>query len=210
MARQRSKLSRRSIRLAEGLLLPGLLVSAAHAAGSVPQAAAMAPVLIADAGDVRLAGPRGSDVYLDLTLNGMPRGLVQLGLRDGELWASAAALRQLGFVLRYSVPIFVQPAGALPSAPQLAWGLRRDGDKAVLEVANSGASHAQLADISFTDSAGVRTAVHPGLLGYVLPGAQMRWALKVPATAFGGGGTWETMTNGTTAQQVIPTVDSPR
>ena len=99
MARQRSKLSRRSIRLAEGLLLPGLLVSAAHAAGTVTLAAAMAPVLIADAGDTRLAGPRGSDVYLDLTLNGMPRGLVQFGLRDGELWASASALRQLGFVL---------------------------------------------------------------------------------------------------------------
>ena len=59
----------------------------------------MAPVLIADAGDTRLAGPRGSDVYLDLTVNGTPRGLVQFGLRDGELWASAAALRQLGFVL---------------------------------------------------------------------------------------------------------------
>ncbi len=29
----------------------------------------------------------------------MPRGLVQFGLRDGELWASASALRQLGFVL---------------------------------------------------------------------------------------------------------------
>ena len=99
MARQRSKLSRRSIRLAEGLLLPGLLVSAAHAAGTVPLAAAMPPVLIADAGDTRLAGPRGSDLYLDLTLNGMPRGLVQFGLRDGELWASASALRQLGFVL---------------------------------------------------------------------------------------------------------------
>ena len=127
-----------------------------------------------------------------------------------ELPVDTQGKKGLQFVLRYSVPIFVQPAGALPSAPQLAWGLRRDGDKAVLEVANSGASHAQLADISFTDSAGVRTAVHPGLLGYVLPGAQMRWALKVPAAAFGAGGTWETMTNGTTAQQIIPTVDSPR
>ena len=127
-----------------------------------------------------------------------------------ELPVDTQGKKGLQFVLRYSVPIFVQPAGAPPSAPQLTWGLRRDGDKAVLEVANSGASHAQLADISFTDSAGVRTAVHPGLLGYVLPGAQMRWALKVPAAAFGAGGTWETMTNGTTAQQIIPTVDSPR
>ena len=49
--------------------------------------------------DPRLAGPRGSDLILELTLNGNTRGLVQFGLRDGELWASAATLRQLGFVL---------------------------------------------------------------------------------------------------------------
>ena len=47
----------------------------------------------------RLAGPRGSELILDLTLNGNPKGLVQFGLRDGELWADAATLKQLGFVL---------------------------------------------------------------------------------------------------------------
>lgn len=98
MATMRSKTSRRSIVLAEGLLLHGLLVSAAHAAGTGPLPVA-APLLIADVADSRLAGPRGSDLYLDLSLNGMPRGLVQFGLRDGELWASAGTLRQLGFVL---------------------------------------------------------------------------------------------------------------
>lgn len=60
---------------------------------------APAPHLIADAGDTHLAGLRGSDLYLDLSLNGTSRGLVQLGLRDGDLWASAAVLRELGFVL---------------------------------------------------------------------------------------------------------------
>ena len=98
MATLRSRTSRRSIALAEGLLLHGLLMSAAHAVGTAPPPAA-ATLLIADAGDARLAGPRGTDLYLDLSLNGMPRGLVQFGLRDGELWASAAALRLLGFVL---------------------------------------------------------------------------------------------------------------
>jgi outer membrane usher protein len=105
MALPRRKTSRRSIALAKGLLLHGLLVSAVHAAGTAgvdaPLAApaAAAPLLIADAGEARLAGPRGTDLYLDLSLNGTPRGLVQFGQRDGELWASAAALRQLGFVL---------------------------------------------------------------------------------------------------------------
>lgn len=49
--------------------------------------------------DAQVAGARGSDLVLELTLNGNTRGLVHFGLRDGELWASAATLRQLGFVL---------------------------------------------------------------------------------------------------------------
>ncbi|HSV60156.1 MAG TPA: fimbria/pilus outer membrane usher protein [Variovorax sp.] len=50
--------------------------------------------------DVRqLAGPRGTELILDLTLNGNPKGLVPFGLRDGELWASATTLRELGFTL---------------------------------------------------------------------------------------------------------------
>jgi outer membrane usher protein len=99
MATLRRKTSRRSIALAEGLLLHGLLMSAAHAAGARPPPVATAALLIADAGDSQLARHGGIDLYLDLSLNGMPRGLVPFGLRDGELWASAAALRQLGFVL---------------------------------------------------------------------------------------------------------------
>lgn len=99
MAILRRKTFRRSIVLAEGLLLHGLLMFAAHAAGTAQPPVATLPLLIADAGDSQLAGPRGTDLYLDLSLNGMPRGLVPFGLRDGELWASASALRQLGFVL---------------------------------------------------------------------------------------------------------------
>jgi len=127
-----------------------------------------------------------------------------------ELPVDTQGKKGLQFVLRYSVPIFVQPASAPFSAPQLSWVLRQEANKAVLEVANSGASHAQLADLAFTDSAGRRTAVHPGLLGYVLPGAQMRWALKPLPVTFAAGGSWEAMINGNTAPQNIQTVDSPR
>lgn len=127
-----------------------------------------------------------------------------------ELPVDTQGKKGLQFVLRYSVPIFIEPAGAPASAPQLTWMLRQEAGKAVLEVVNSGGSHAQLADLSFTDSAGRHTAVHAGLLGYVLPGAQMRWALKTPAATFTAGGSWEAMINGNTAQQNIPTVDRPR
>ena len=53
-----------------------------------------------------------------------------------ELPVDTAGKKGLQFVLRYSVPVFVEPAGA-PAAPaQLSWAIRREGDKAVLEVAH--------------------------------------------------------------------------
>ncbi|WHZ10043.1 MAG: Sigma-fimbriae chaperone protein [Burkholderiaceae bacterium] len=108
----------------------------------------------------------------------------------------------LQYVLRYSVPVFVEPAGAPASAPQLQWALRRDGEKTLLEVSNTGGTHAQIADVAYTDAAGKRTDIARGLLGYVLPGVQMRWAVKVPAAALGEGSRWEAMINGKTDQSV--------
>lgn len=103
MAARRSRPFRRSSPRADQLLPFLLFVLAAHPAGAAagPDAAGET-VLLAQA-DTQVAGPRGSDLVLELTLNGNTRGLVQFGLRDGELWASAATLSQLGFVL---------PAGA--------------------------------------------------------------------------------------------------
>ncbi|MDM0045084.1 fimbria/pilus outer membrane usher protein [Variovorax dokdonensis] len=46
---------------------------------------------------------RGTELFLDVTINGNPKELVQFLLRDRELWASAATLSELGFAL---------PAGA--------------------------------------------------------------------------------------------------
>ena len=80
----------------------------------------------------------------------------------------------------------------------------------MLEVANSGGIHAQLANLTFIDAAGHRTELTPGLLGYVLPGAQMRWALKPAAKVFAGGGTLETLINGQSVQQNISLADAPR
>ena len=127
-----------------------------------------------------------------------------------ELPVDTSGKKGLQFVLRYSVPVFVEPAGAAAAPAQLTWTIRRDGDKAMLEVANSGGTHAQLANLNFTDAAGVRTEITPGLLGYVLPGARMRWTLKPLAKVFVGGGTLETMINGRTVQQNISLADSPR
>jgi fimbrial chaperone protein len=116
----------------------------------------------------------------------------------------------LQFVLHYSVPVFVEPTGANASPPQLHWTLRRDGERAVLEVANAGGTHAQLAGLAFVDASGHRTEVSAGLLGYVLPGATMRWVLKPPATTFADGGTLEGKVNGDATTQNVTLVDRAR
>jgi len=116
----------------------------------------------------------------------------------------------LQFVLHYSVPVFVEPAGSSAAPPALHWALQRDGDHAVLEVGNTGGSHAQLASLSFINSAGQRSEITPGLLGYVLPGATMRWVLKPPVAVFASGGTLEASINGEKATQKLSLADRPR
>ncbi|MGJ7583495.1 fimbria/pilus outer membrane usher protein, partial [Variovorax sp. RHLX14] len=78
------------------LLLPGLMPFAAQAESA---AAGSSSWLVASAAESDLTGPTGSDLYLELSLNGNPQGLVHFGLRGQELWASATTLRQLGFIL---------------------------------------------------------------------------------------------------------------
>lgn len=115
----------------------------------------------------------------------------------------------LQFVLRYSVPIFVEPVGDA-SPPQLQWALQRDGANVLLEVANSGGTHAQLAGLTYVDGAGRRTEIAAGLFGYVLPGATMRWKLHSPAATFATSGTLEGKVNGEATKQNISLVDRPR
>ena len=63
-------------------------------------------------------------------------------------------------------------------APRLQASLVRlqDGRNGV-EVANTGNSYAQIADLALGSVQRPRI-VHPGLLGYVLPGQVMRWPIE--------------------------------
>jgi outer membrane usher protein len=103
MARRPRKTCRWPITLAEVLLLQGLLVGAGHAAATASAAAANVAVsasgALDDSNAYNSATSGGEDLYLDATLNGTPKGLVHFGYRGGELWATAATLRQLGFAL---------------------------------------------------------------------------------------------------------------
>ncbi|WP_303746938.1 fimbrial biogenesis chaperone [Stenotrophomonas pigmentata] len=82
------------------------------------------------------------------------------------------------FVLRYSIPVFIQPIGgdALASRLQARLTSSSDGGQAI-EIHNAGDGYAQVADLAF-GSAEQPRIVHPGLLGYVLPGQTMRWPLQ--------------------------------
>lgn len=82
------------------------------------------------------------------------------------------------FVLRYSIPVFIQPGGGGALAPQLqAQLVRLDDGRNGVEIRNSGNSYAQIADLALGSAKRPRI-IHPGLLGYVLPGQVMRWPLE--------------------------------
>lgn len=103
MAKRSKKTCRWPRALAEVLLLQGTFVALAHAAdAAVAVADATPPAVIGLADSV--AGVDGQDLYLDVTLNGMPGGLAHFALRNGELWASAETLQRLGFVLPQGSP----------------------------------------------------------------------------------------------------------
>ena len=118
---------------------------------------------------------------------------------------SATQKSGIQFALSYSLPVFVQPVGIDKTSPRLQWSthLQADGKEVKLRVSNSGNGHAQLAALSFTDTAGISTVINPGLLGYVLPGATMNWTLKIPPSALTAGGKFKVMLNGT---QTTPNV----
>jgi fimbrial chaperone protein len=109
----------------------------------------------------------------------------------------------LQYVLRYSVPVFVEPANKTTVAPALSWSLSPAGDHVMLDVVNNGDGHAQVSAVEFVNAAGTRTPVEPGLLGYVLPGQHVRWALKPAASVFAGGGTFEARVNGDAVEQPV-------
>lgn len=88
--------------LAESLLL-GVLCGGAHAATAATPTATAGAALTLDGSDT-MSRIGGTDLYLETTLNGTTRGLAHFGLRDGQLWASAATLRELGFALPAGTP----------------------------------------------------------------------------------------------------------
>lgn len=109
----------------------------------------------------------------------------------------------IDFVLRYSLPVFIQPAGAEP-APRLTWNLTEIEGMTGIRVANSGRKHAQIADVSIRWPDGRKTVLAPGLLGYALPGATKTWGTVVAWPAAAPEGKLEVRINGQETQQELP------
>ncbi len=114
----------------------------------------------------------------------------------------------LDFVFRYSVPVFV--AGTAPAKPVLEWTVHQSGQRVWLRVANTGTSHAQLANIEYTPPGGKTVMALNGLAGYALPGHYRDLPLNLPASVFAQGGVFSSLTNAVKVEtRVAPIVKTP-
>jgi fimbrial chaperone protein len=91
----------------------------------------------------------------------------------------------LKFVLRYSIPVFIAPAGDPTVSATLQAGVDTSTGGARLSVSNTGKGHAQVADVSQRNPSGKDTPLLTGLVGYVLPGSTMAWPLPAEAQRAG-------------------------
>lgn len=85
------------------------------------------------------------------------------------------------FLLRYSIPVFVNCKDELPDISTLQVTLDRAAHPAMLKIRNNGSQHVKISDV-FLVSGAKRVAMSKGLLGYVLPGSEREWPLPTGMT----------------------------
>ncbi|MFC6313222.1 molecular chaperone [Paraburkholderia dipogonis] len=95
--------------------------------------------------------------------------------------ADAAPTSGVTIRLRYSVPVFAEPAVDV-GQPRLSWHLSRGTGAQgwMLRVDNTGRKRAQIAAVQLIDNAGNAYPINKGLLGYALAGRQRRWPVTLP------------------------------
>jgi fimbrial chaperone protein len=127
--------------------------------------------------------PPGQELAYRIIIDEIPAAKAPSANSDGK---TAAAIQ---FQMRYSVPLFAygtglwskedptrqrDPKGA--GVPDLSWRKVEQGGHSFIEIRNKGAVHARLTDV-VARQAGQNRPVVEGLMGYVLPGAVMRWPM---------------------------------
>lgn len=134
------------------------------------------------------ASPVGQEQAYRIIIDEIPPALPDAANTDKP----QAAIR---FQMRYSVPLFVYGQGlwGKPDAtgqrnpgsvgkPALSWRQVSVQGRPFVEIRNTGPVHARLTDVVLQQGGQNRPLVE-GLLGYVLPGASMRWPVPQPMTA---------------------------
>ena len=136
--------------------------------------AASPPILRIDAGSsqiirlVRVANaPPAAEQSYRLLVDELPE--------PGQPAQSGISIR-----MRYSIPVFVVPATALPR-PDLRFTLKRLDGNWYLEAENRGGSRAQIGATRLIDAAGKSHPVTDGLLGYALGGQRRLFKVSLPA-----------------------------
>ncbi|WP_175649861.1 fimbrial biogenesis chaperone [Pseudomonas sp. Marseille-P9899] len=135
-----------------------------------------------------IAPPAGQEKAYRIIIDEIPPPMPPGGNAAGP----QAAIR---FQMRYSVPLFVygqglwgkpDPNGQRDTAgvgkPQLSWRQVAVQGRPYVEIRNTGPVHARLTDVVMQQGGQNRPVVE-GLLGYVLPGATMRWPVPLQASA---------------------------
>ncbi|MFB4393564.1 MULTISPECIES: molecular chaperone [unclassified Pseudomonas] len=151
------------------------------------------------------SSPVGQEQAFRIIIDEIPSPLPAEAASEGP----KAAIR---LQMRYSVPLFVYGEGLWGRAdpegkrsadsvgqPQLSWRAVTVQGKPYVELRNTGPVHARLTDVVLAQGGQERPLVE-GLLGYVLPGASMRW--PVPAGT-GAGGVLKGRVNGQDVAQAI-------
>ncbi|WP_342625240.1 molecular chaperone [Pseudomonas alkylphenolica] len=134
------------------------------------------------------ASPAGQEQAYRIIIDEIPPALPDATHIDKP----QAAIR---FQMRYSVPLFVYGQGLWgkpdtngqrdPNSvgkPALSWREVSVQGRPYVEIRNTGPVHARLTDVVLQQGGQHRPLVE-GLLGYVLPGASMRWPVPQPMTA---------------------------
>lgn len=83
---------------------------------------------------------------------------------------------RLDVQMRYSLPLFVYEASRDAARPMLDSRIAIEQGQRWLVIRNNGTGHARLTDLTIERN-GAADPVQAGLVGYVLPGATMRWPL---------------------------------
>ena len=92
---------------------------------------------------------------------------------------------QVGFVLRMSMPVFVEPAGRI--AAQLHWTVESQGEALSLAVTNSGSRRQVVRDLKLTGPDGRLLPLQSNVSPYILAGGIRRWRILGPAAPPPGG-----------------------